>query len=71
VKALKARGVVFWQCNFALGAIARELAEKTGGKPADITADLLAGLQPDVRLVPAHTWAVGFVQERGFTYEKL
>jgi hypothetical protein len=71
VKALKSRGVVFWQCNFALGAIARELAEKTGGKPADITADLLAGLQPDVRLVPAHTWAVGFVQERGFTYEKL
>ena len=71
VKALKARGVVFWQCNFALGAIARELAEKTGMKPADITADLLAGLQPNVRLVPAHTWAVGFVQERGFTYEKL
>jgi hypothetical protein len=71
VKALQSRGVVFWQCNFALGAIARELAEKTGGKAADITADLLAGLLPHVRLVPAHTWAVGFAQERGFTYEKL
>jgi hypothetical protein len=71
VKALQGRGVVFWQCNFALGAIARELAEKTGGKPAEIAADLLAGLLPAVRLVPAHTWAVGFVQERGFTYEKL
>jgi hypothetical protein len=71
VKALQARGIVFWQCNFALGAIAGELAEKTGGKSADIRADLAAGLLPGVRLVPAHTWAIGFAQERGFTYEKL
>ena len=71
VKALQGRGLIFWQCNFALGAIARELAEETGGKAADITADLLAGLLPGIRLVPAHTWAIGFAQERGFTYEKL
>ena len=49
----------------------RELAAKTGGKAADIRADLTAGLRPGVRLVPAHTWAVGFVQERGFTYMSL
>ena len=71
VRALKERGIVFWQCNFALGAIAAELAAKTGGKAPDIRADLAAGLLPDVRVVPAHTWAIGFVQERGFTYEKL
>ncbi len=71
VRALQARGVVFWQCNFALGAISGELAEKTGAKPADIRADLIAGLLPGVRLVPAHTWAVGYAQERGFTYENL
>jgi hypothetical protein len=71
VRALKERGIVFWQCNAALGAIAAELAAKTGGKAIDIRADLTAGLLPDVRLVPAHTWAIGFVQERGFTYEKL
>ena len=41
--------MVFWQCNFALGAIAAELAAKTGGKAADIRADLAAGLRPDVR----------------------
>ena len=69
VKAL--RGIVFWQCNAALGAIAGELAEGTGGKAADIRAELTAGLMPGVRLVPAHTWAIGFAQERGFTYEKL
>jgi hypothetical protein len=71
IRPLQARGVVFWQCNFAVGAIATELAAKTGGKAADIRADLTAGLRPGVRLVPAHTWAVGFVQERGFTYMSL
>ena len=50
--------------------MAAELAQKTGGT-APIRTDLLAGLVPGVRLVPAHTWAIGFVQERGFTYEKL
>ena len=71
VKALQGRGIVFWQCNFALGAIAGELADDTGGKAADIRADLVAGLLPGVRMVPAHTWAIGHAQERGFTYEKL
>ena len=71
IRPLQARGVVFWQCNFALGSISNELAAKTGGKAADIRADLTAGLRPGVRLVPAHTWAVGFAQERGFTYMSL
>jgi hypothetical protein len=71
VRALQARGVVFWQCNFALGSVSAELAEKTGAKAADIRTELIAGLLPGVRLVPAHTWAIGYAQERGFTYESL
>jgi intracellular sulfur oxidation DsrE/DsrF family protein len=71
VRGLQARGVVFWQCNFALGAISSELAKAMGGKAPDIRAELTAGLLPGVRLVPAHTWAIGHVQEHGFTYEKL
>ena len=71
VRALQARGVVFWQCNFALGAVASELAAKTGAKSQDVRTDLLAGLNPGVRMVPAHTWAIGYAQERGFTYENL
>src|SRR5262249_34939759 len=71
VNGLRARGVVFWQCNFALGGVASELAEKTGGKTPDVRADLIAGFVPGVRLVPAHTWALGYVQEHGFAYEKL
>jgi len=71
VRGLQARGVVFWQCNFALGAIASELAQKTGTPVAEVRTALAGGLLPGVKLVPAHTWAIGFVQERGFTYEKL
>jgi hypothetical protein len=71
VRALQGRGVVFWQCNFALGAVASELAEKAGAKSQDVRADLVAGLNAGVRIVPAHTWAIGYVQEHGFTYEKL
>jgi hypothetical protein len=71
IRGLQARGVVFWQCNFALGSVSAELAQATGGKAADVRTELAAGLLPGVRLVPAHTWAIGFVQERGFTYEKL
>ena len=71
VRGLQARGVVFWQCNFALGSVSAEIAQATGGKAADIRAELLAGLVPGVKIVPAHTWAIGSVQERGFTYEKL
>jgi hypothetical protein len=71
VRGLQARGVVFWQCNFALGSVAAEIAQKTGAKVADVRTDLAGGLLPGVKLVPAHTWAIGFVQERGFTYEKL
>ncbi|MBI3402279.1 MAG: hypothetical protein HY048_12735 [Acidobacteria bacterium] len=70
-RGLRARGVVFWQCNFALGSVAAEIAQKTGAKVQDVRTDLVGGLLPGVKLVPAHTWAIGFVQERGFTYEKL
>jgi len=71
VRGLQARGVVFWQCNFALSSVAAELAQKRNANAADVRRDLAAGLLPGVRLVPAHTWAIGFVQEHGFTYEKL
>ena len=47
-----------------------QLARATGKPAADVRADLVAGLNPAVRLVPAHTMMIGLAQERGFTYEK-
>lgn len=71
VKALQARGTIFWQCNIALNAIAEQLAQARQLPVAEVRADLLAGLNPGVRLVPSHVMALGLVQERGVTYVKV
>jgi hypothetical protein len=71
VKALQARGTIFWQCNIALNGIAQQLAQARQLPAAEVRADLLAGLNLDVRLVPSHVMALGLVQERGVTYVKI
>jgi len=71
VKALQARGTIFWQCNIALTSIAQQLAQARQLPAADVRADLLAGLNAGVRLVPSHVMAMGLVQERGVTYVKI
>jgi len=71
VRALQGRGAIFWQCNNALNGVASWLAHDAGRPVADVRAQLLAGLNPGVILVPAHTMLLGLVQERGCTYEKL
>ena len=71
VAALQARGTIFWQCNIALTAIATQLARTRQESAADVRADLLAGLNSGVRLVPSHVMAMGLVQEKGVTYVKV
>src|SRR5262245_41533287 len=68
VRALAARGVVFWQCNIALGGIASQLSRESGEPIDKVRNELAAGLNPGVKIVPAHSMAVGLVQERGFSY---
>ena len=70
VKAIQARGAVFWQCNVALGGVAQQLAAAFQMPFAEVRADLIAGLNPGVRLMPSHVMALGLAQERGFTYMK-
>ncbi len=70
VKAMQARGTAFWQCNVALGLVAQQLAQAAGMPVADVRADLVAGLNPGVHLVPSHVMAIGIAQEHGFTYMK-
>jgi hypothetical protein len=71
VQALQKRGTLFWQCNNSLLAIAGKLAEPMKMDASAIHAELVAGLLPGVKLVAAHTMAVGLVQERGFSYESI
>jgi hypothetical protein len=70
VKAMQARGAAFWQCNVALGLVAQQLAQAAGAPVADVRAELVAGLNPGVHLVPSHVMAIGIAQEHGFTYMK-
>ena len=50
--------------------IAQQLAQASGTPAADVRAELVAGLNPGVRLVPSHVMAIGIAQEHGFTYVK-
>jgi hypothetical protein len=68
VRSLMARGAVFWRCNIALGGIASQLSGESGTPVDKVRAELVDGLIPGVKVVPAHSMAVGLVQERGFTY---
>ncbi|MEP7304921.1 MAG: hypothetical protein ABJA98_05345 [Acidobacteriota bacterium] len=70
IKALQARGTVFWQCNVALGLVAQQLAAASQLPVAEVRADLIAGLNPGVRLMPSHVMALALAQEHGFTYMK-
>jgi hypothetical protein len=71
VKALVARGTIFWQCNNALNHIVRDIAADTKLPVDQVRAELVAGLNPWVKLVPAHTLLIGLSQEHGCTYESL
>ena len=71
IKALQALGTIFWQCNIALNAVAQQIATARQLPVADVRADLTAGLNTGVRLVPSHVMAMGLVQERGVTYVKV
>jgi hypothetical protein len=70
VRGLQARGALFWQCNVALNGVTSQLARAFDRPVPDVRAELVAGLNPGVTIVPAHAMAIGLVQERGFTYEK-
>jgi hypothetical protein len=70
IKAMQARGTIFWQCNVALGNVAQRLATAERLPVEQVRADLVAGLNPGVRLMPSHVMALALAQERGFTYMK-
>lgn len=71
VEALRKRGTIFWQCNNALGGVAAMLAGAMHLDADAVREDLIAGFMPGVKLVPAHTMALGLAQEHGCTYEKI
>jgi hypothetical protein len=50
--------------------VAQQLAAATQMPVEEVRADLAAGLNPGVRLMPSHVMALTLAQEHGFTYMK-
>lgn len=71
VRGLQARGTTFTQCNVALTAIAKEFALATHDTFDKVYAELVAGLNPGVKLMPANTMLIGLAQEHGCAYESV
>jgi len=71
VLALQERGAVFMMCNKAMNGLTSDFSQELGRSRADVYAELTAGLNPGVKVVPALSWALATLQERGFMYAKL
>jgi hypothetical protein len=71
VRALMARGVIFWQCNNALMRISGELGTAVKRPAPEVYQQLRSGLNPGVIVVPAHTMLLGLCQERGCSYQAI
>lgn len=71
VQGLQKRGTIFWQCNNALNFITGNFATELKRPSEEVRKELLEGMLPGVKLVPAHTMLIGLTQERGCTYERL
>jgi intracellular sulfur oxidation DsrE/DsrF family protein len=71
VLALQERGAVFMMCNKSMNSLTNDFAQELSRPRPEMYAELTAGLVTGVKVVPALTWAMSTLQERGFTYAKL
>ena len=71
VRALRARGAIFWMCNNALNTVVGELSHATNQQFDAVRAELIAGLLPGVKLIPAHAMLIGLSQQHGCAYQKV
>lgn len=71
IRALRARGAIFWMCNNALNTVVDELSRATNQQFDAVRAELIAGLLPGVKLIPAHAMLIGLAQQHGCAYQKV
>jgi intracellular sulfur oxidation DsrE/DsrF family protein len=68
VDALQSRGTIFYVCNVALTVISGITAKAAGVPEAEAKAEWLAGIIPDMVVVPSGVLGVNRAQEQGCTY---
>jgi intracellular sulfur oxidation DsrE/DsrF family protein len=68
IKKLQSRGVLFCVCEKAIANTSRMIARSKNLEAADVQKDLIAGLLPDIQIVPSGVWALQKAQQRGCAY---
>jgi hypothetical protein len=66
INELQDSGVMFCVCDMAMTVYSAALAGTVD--PAEVKKDFLAGLLPNVQVVPSGVWAVGRAQEKKCAY---
>lgn len=61
-------GVLFCVCDMALTVYSAVVAGNTGQDAAAVKKDWVAGLLPNIQIVPSGVWAVNRAQEHGCSY---
>lgn len=68
INELQDSGVMFCVCDMALTVYSGALADKMKMDGAEIKKEWVAGLLPNIQVVPSGVWAVNRAQERGCSY---
>lgn len=68
INELQDSGVMFCACDMALTVFSAAVAEGMKLDAAAIKKEWLAGILPNIQVVPSGVWAVGRAQEHGCTY---
>lgn len=68
INELQKRGVMFCVCNMAITAYTARIAESKNQDIAQVKAEWLNSLLPDIHVVPSGVWALGRAQEHGCSY---
>ncbi|MBS1492760.1 MAG: twin-arginine translocation signal domain-containing protein [Bacteroidetes bacterium] len=68
IDELQKSGALFCVCDMALTVNSMRIGGKMNMNPEDIKKEWVAGLLPDIQVVPSGVWAVNRAQERGCSY---
>jgi intracellular sulfur oxidation DsrE/DsrF family protein len=68
INQLQDSGVMFCVCNMAITVYSAVAADMMKMDPAEVKKEWLAGVLPNIQVVPSGVWALGRAQEKGCTY---
>ncbi|WP_373513782.1 twin-arginine translocation signal domain-containing protein [Persicitalea sp.] len=68
IKRMSERGAMFCVCNLAISVYSGMLAQKMGKDPKEVQKEWMAGILPNIEVVPSGVWALGRAHEKKCAY---